>query len=376
MDNGIDVKSNISSLADQLERDIRQRGLWTGDRYLTAAEAAEMLQVSSATADRAMKLLAQRQMLVRRRNLGTFVGPHFEMKRDIQLRTVYAVAPSLGLGDDTFPYEYLLRGIRARLGDVNVQASFLSAQDPLNDARKLVHAALKVGEAAGFVPVSCPHDVYRRLADSGVPTVIFGTPFIDQQDIASLDVDNRSAGRMLVEHLIGRGHRRIAMLTPAEGRPGDNCFYDGVSEALTEGGLPHNSLIARIVPSRPAAVFAQLEQFAQMSNPPTALVIRSPSMACNVAATMASGDGAASRIEIVYQNHPATSEGSMPFACVEPTLSFMEIAARIGDMLDRLGRGELLEEPHVVVPVALKTAGDGRMEDGVPGQWARPMRPL
>ena len=48
---------------------------------MAASEAAEMLNVSTATAHRAMQVLARRKMLVRRRNRGTFVGPHFEIKQ-------------------------------------------------------------------------------------------------------------------------------------------------------------------------------------------------------------------------------------------------------------------------------------------------------
>ena len=64
--------SKLERLAVRLEQDIRQRGLYAGDRYLTAPEAANLLDVSAGMAHRAMRVLAQRQMLVRRRNCGTF----------------------------------------------------------------------------------------------------------------------------------------------------------------------------------------------------------------------------------------------------------------------------------------------------------------
>ena len=51
------------------------RELQIGDRYLNAHEAADMLGVSRATAQRAMKVLGDTQTLLRRPKLGTFVGP-------------------------------------------------------------------------------------------------------------------------------------------------------------------------------------------------------------------------------------------------------------------------------------------------------------
>lgn len=356
MENRIDVKTSVNSLAERLEQDIRRRGLWAGDRYLTATEAAQLLQVSSATADRAMKILAERQMLVRRRNAGTFVGPHFTMKSETATRTVYAITPAVDLKDSSFSFDSLIRGVRSRMTNANIQASFLPLHDPMNHARQLVQSALAAGEVAGFIPVSCPHDVYACLAESGAPTVIFGTPYLDQRDIPSLDVDNRTAGKLLTEYLTQRGHRRVALLTAAEGRPGDNCFYDGVSDAWTEAGLPHNRLIARIVPSRISSMAAQLEQFAQQPDPPTALIARSPVTARAAALAMPPRiNGCPPPYEIAYQNHPATAEDELPFACVRPVLSFTDIAAQLGEMLDRLGRGERLDEPHVVVPVELQS---------------------
>jgi DNA-binding LacI/PurR family transcriptional regulator len=367
MENRIDVKTNVNSLADRLEQDIRRRGLWAGDRYLTASEAAQLLQVSSATADRAMKLLAERQMLVRRRNSGTFVGPHFAIKRETATRTVYAITPAVDLNDSSYSFDSLIRGVRNRMANVNVQASFLPLHDPVTYARNLIQSALSAGDVAGFIPISCPHDVYRCLAQTGAPTVIFGTPYLDQRDIPSLDVDNRAAGKLLAEYLIRRGHRRVALLTTAEGRPGDNCFFDGVSDAWTEGGLPHNSLIARIVPSRISSMAAQLEQFARLPDPPTALIARSPATARAASQAQQSPvNGCAAPYEIAYQNHPATAEDELPFACVEPILSFTDIAARIGEMLDRLGRGERLHEPHVVIPVELQAT----RKEALPGKAA------
>ena len=68
-------RNNASAhrLAHRIEADIRSRGLRPGDQYLTAEKAGRALGVSTATASRAMKLMAERDMLIRYRNRGTFV---------------------------------------------------------------------------------------------------------------------------------------------------------------------------------------------------------------------------------------------------------------------------------------------------------------
>jgi DNA-binding LacI/PurR family transcriptional regulator len=346
--------SPVDQLATRIEQDIRRRNLWAGDRYLTASEAAQMLGVSAATAHRAMQVLVERRMLVRRRNRGTFVGPDFQARPRSQIRTVYALMAAPSLDRDTIPLDAFIHGIRSQVIDANVQIGFLPASDVQAYVQDLVQSAMAAGPVAGFVPVSCPREVYRRLADSGVPTVVFGTPYIDQNDIPSVDVDNFEAGRLLVKHLTDSGHRRMAVFSALEGQPGSNSFYDGVSEALTAAELPHNSLVVRVVPLEPVAMAAQLSEVLAMPDRPTALIARSPTMARLISAAFDRLDvPAAERCEVVYQNHPAVEGQELPLTRVEPRMSFGEIIAQVGQMLQRLGNGLPLEQRRVSIPMDL-----------------------
>ena len=74
------------ALAQRVVEDIAERGLVTGDRYLTGDEACDTFQVGKALLNNTFKLLADRQYLVRKRKAGTYVGPHFQAEgaRDMQ----------------------------------------------------------------------------------------------------------------------------------------------------------------------------------------------------------------------------------------------------------------------------------------------------
>jgi DNA-binding LacI/PurR family transcriptional regulator len=347
----------LTGIIARLEQDIRQRGLWAGDRYLTAAEAAEMLNVSPTTAHRAMQTLVKQRMLVRHRKRGTFVGPHFDAARSTSIRTVYLLALQRDLGGDGIALEPLVLGIRSRMTNANVQISFLPRGDTLPYVRELMQSALAAGKVAGFIPISCPRDVYRRLADSGIPTVMFGTPYSDQGDIPSVEIDNQTTGRLLAEHLTECGHRRIALFSNAEGRPGDNCFYDGVSEALTQRDLPHNALIIRIVPTEPAAVAGEMSRLLAMPDKPTAVIARSLRMARTASIALDRLDLPAA-FEIVCEEQFASPQRDPPpFTYVRAQLSLDDVAATIGEMLERLGHEDILEEPHVLIPVELCRRG-------------------
>src|SRR6185312_4013926 len=82
------MASTVVQLAEFVARDIQARGLKPGDRYLTTAEIGEQFDVSYATAHRALNILADRDMVIRRQNRGTFVGPRMEEQFSTRIPTV------------------------------------------------------------------------------------------------------------------------------------------------------------------------------------------------------------------------------------------------------------------------------------------------
>jgi LacI family transcriptional regulator len=294
-------------------------------------------------------------MVVRRRNVGTFVGPYFDSKRQATIRTVYILVPPVGADEIAVSFwEPLVLGIRSHMKNVNVQMTFLPPDGTLTYVQEFLRSATLAGEVAGIIPISCPRDVYRSIADSGLPTVILGTPYADQRDIASVDTDNYSTGRLLMEYLIGRGHRRIAMLTSITGRPGDNDCYDGVSDVLTTAGLPHNALVIRVVPPEAASVKAEMQNLLSMPNAPTAVIDWTSGKGRFVSDALASIDlPNAATCEVVFANYPATDRNPISLTYVRSNVSLAEAAKQIGEMLQRLGAGQPIEEPHVIMPVEL-----------------------
>ena len=196
--------SSLRGLAGRIERDIRSRGLVPGDRYLTSAEAGILLGVSAATAHRAMTILVDRQLLVRRRRSGTFVGPRAESWRAGRVQSVYVLATEQGTLELP-PADLLIQGIRSAVAGAGIHFSFLPASGRVPLVRQLLETPLRTGELAGVVPVSCGREVYRFLAEHGVPTVVFGSLYAPQERLSSIDADSREIGRLLVEHLVSGG---------------------------------------------------------------------------------------------------------------------------------------------------------------------------
>jgi DNA-binding LacI/PurR family transcriptional regulator len=77
----------------------------------------------------------------------------------------------------------------------------------------------------------------RYLYDAGVPFVTFGRDN-DERDYPSVDVDGQSGMRMVVEHLLARGHERIGLLGWPEGMRIGDVRAQGYREALAAAGIP------------------------------------------------------------------------------------------------------------------------------------------
>ena len=346
---------HIKALADRLIGDIRHRGLGVGDRYLTTADVGRMLGVQKAVAVKAVRHLAEREILIPRQRTGTFVGPGLRKNKRSKVRTIYVLMPA---GEPTcthWPYQPFIAGIRSAIAEINVQFTFVPESDPVPYVRELIEGSRETGQFAGVVSVTCPPEVYRFLAELRVPAVVYGSLYSTELRIASADVDSFQCGRLLTEYLIGRGHRRLGLLMTGGGRPGDHIFLDGISDALSAAGLPHNTLIQRLNHSTDLDAFrATAKDLLSRADRPTAAITRGGIQMGEVA-EVAAGIGLAvpDELEIALDREVETLPhvDLTAYPRVVPTWSFVEIAGAIGKLLKEFSESAPARPRHVLIPV-------------------------
>jgi len=349
------TSSNLAMVAKRLEGDLRSRGLRAGDRYLTVADAALMLGVSNATAHRAMSLLVRKKLLVRHHGRGTFVGEGIGQQRAARVRTVYILMPEADKDVTSVQLEDMVDALRARMGGVNVQFSFIPAANSVDYVRELISSAQRIGQFAGAVPISCPRAVYKYLEEAGGPMVVLGSLYGDQRSLPSVDVDYRQIGHLLARYLVGKGHKKMALLLTGEGRPGDNAFFDGISDALTEADLPHNALTVRIYPHDFEAFRAQVRELLERPDRPTGVICGTDRLVGIVESVASNLELKVGRdVELVFQGQTTPAVERLPYVHAQPRLTFKQIAEMISNMLRTLSDGKSLEDERVVVPVELR----------------------
>jgi LacI family transcriptional regulator len=79
-------------------------------------------------------------------------------------------------------------------------------------------------------------DLFERQARIGMPTVIF-EQHTDVPGVASVTSDNEGGAAQVARHLLGLGHRRLAMLTGATAWPGGERRFEGFLAETSRAGL-------------------------------------------------------------------------------------------------------------------------------------------
>ena len=116
----------------------------------------------------------------------------------------------------------------------------------------------------------------QALAEDGFPLVLIG--HLPGAEICSVDVDNRAAARMAVDHLLQLGHRRICCITnaPQSSYTATAERLLGYQDALNAAGLPHDPALVQFADYTPDSGFECMNTLLdQLSPPPTAAFVAS-----------------------------------------------------------------------------------------------------
>jgi DNA-binding LacI/PurR family transcriptional regulator len=131
----------------------------------------------------------------------------------------------------------VVRGASHVLAASDLQLVLIMSQS--SDDRLRAEQFLVRGHVDGALLLSLHADdpLPRNLLRHGLPVVMGGRPLHDDAGIPYVDVDNRSGGRLAVEHLIATGRRRIGHITGAQDMAAGFDRLAGYRDALTAAGL-------------------------------------------------------------------------------------------------------------------------------------------
>lgn len=328
-----------------IERDINIRGLRAGEPYLTAAEVGTALGVSRATADRAMRSLADRQVLVRKQRSGTFVGsgvPGREVGRELE--SVHVLVSVDYLRAAITPVHQIVEALMTALPRARVQLECTPEQDPLPSARRIVEELEGRETRDAVVLIRCPHDVQRLVERSSLPAVVFGSVYPDVERLPSIDIDQHAAGRVVGRYLLDEGFRDVVFFTRDQWRRGDNLLHTGLSQVLAEADVPLDQLEVCSVPPSPTSLAENAERIIAGAESPMAVVCRDHRFAEAIHRAASSPDHVGGPTCLAIAAHTAPPHA--PYASLEPSMSPAEQLRWLVDALDAFARGGLGPDRH------------------------------
>lgn len=323
------VRPSVPDLAARLADLIGERGLVAGDRFLTTEEAARLLRVRRDLANRALQVLVQRGRIERSQRIGSRVLASPAEPATFERVHIVVQANHPRASAQTSPA--LQVGLHAALPGCEVDLQVLPSGDHAARLGDLTRQVLQRPRPEGLVLVRCDYPMQRLAADSGVPSVLHGTPYAGIA-LSSIDVDGHQMGRLQAESLVERGCERLVVVRRDRALPGDRAFMKGLREVASEAGLGCDQIDD-----------LQLAPFAEVVASELPLLFEDPARLGIICTTRELADAtwaaALSSSRSLGQdlwlqgNRAGDGQGIPPFPCLRPQIGGEEQGRELGRLL-------------------------------------------
>jgi DNA-binding LacI/PurR family transcriptional regulator len=230
---------------EYLHAGIQSGQLKEGDRLPSEAELGRLFDASRITVAKAVLDLQRMGLVSRRPGAGTHVlAPHSATGRSFGL-----LIPELGLTEIFEPICHgMMRSPVARPDALLWGNASTSVRESAKEAEQMLHSFIvqKV-DGVFFAPLeligekdAANRRIARALERAQIPVVLLDRcymPFPERSGHDLVGVDNRRAGYMATEHLLGLGVRRLAFLGEANVANTVDARITGFHEALRSHGI-------------------------------------------------------------------------------------------------------------------------------------------
>lgn len=321
------------------------------------ADVARVAGVSMATASRALnnaygvKPSTREHVLAIAKELDYVASPEARGLARGNSTRVALVVPHI----DRWFFGAMVNGIERILGEAGVDV-LLYHVDGVEDRRRFFRElpARRKVEAVIVIGLPVDRDERQRLELIGAAIVAAGGQL---GDYPSVCIDDRAAARQAVDHLVERGHSRIAMLAAEEpnlpGWPSIVGRSEGYFQALSAAGLPTDPRwIRQVAWGADAAATAMSEILDSGADLPTAVYAHSDELAIG-AMSIAMRRGLRVPDDLAFvgiDDHPLSA--ALGLTTVRQDVRAQgEAAAKV--VLQALGLPGGLAGPRLVLPTTL-----------------------
>ena len=323
----------IEIVARAIEEDIKSKGLKPGDKYMTSLQVARSLKIGNEVANRAMQLLAQRNVIDRRHRAGTFVGAGQSDLEGLALKRVHLVVDKRNVETYGVLRDGTISGLHSVLPGCQIQFSFVPEHNEQKFVEDLLREAFSSGLSTGFVLYRTNAETQMEVADSGMPAVISGSRWPGISNIPCFCKDYYSMGQKAADYFLARGHKNIAFFTRDDMFTSDHEILDGVRDSMDSRGLSSRNLTFRSLPLKSYIIQGTTEMIlGGKEYSPTAFICREKILAGNVK-EIVKGDR-----EIAMIDFYEAPQNIAEFPYIKGTIRPEDEGTIIGNMLIEMSR--------------------------------------
>ncbi len=264
--------------------------------------------------------------------------------RSKQTQTIGMIIPLTAYFSDPFFME-LLSGVGRQAAEYGYDL-LLSAQQPgeeeLNTYRRMVASSRIDGMVVARVLTDDPRIAFLKEAHH--PFVVFGRS--NANDYPHIDVDGAAGMRQVVDHLVEKGHRRIALIASPRELGFTAQRYAGYVQGLHDAGLePDPAYFVEGTLTADSGYQAAMHLLS-LPTPPTAIAACNDMMAIGaMQAVQDKGMHVGCDVAVTgFDDIPQSAHAHPPLTTVRQPI--YHIGQQAMDMLIRVIRREPLDEPH------------------------------
>lgn len=217
-------KCLYQTVYDTLQERIRSGRIRPGERLPAEKALAEEFDVSRITIQKAMSMLVQDGYIFRRPGRGSFASMNADKmesrsgERNGDQREAFDV---IGLVMEDFSASFGIEMLKAIEDEAEKKGYHLCMKRSMGDQlreKKMLESLMKM-KVAGVIVMPTHGQHYNteilKMVGDGMP-VVFVDRYLEGLPVPFVGTDNEKAVEELVQHLLDRGYRRMALFTAPE----------------------------------------------------------------------------------------------------------------------------------------------------------------
>ncbi len=239
-------------------------------------EIAKQAGVSIATVSRVLNnhpsvSEAVRERVLAAANRHRYV-PKIGRRETMNIAYVYTGDVSLGSPFDSA----VLEGVYTSLSETDWNLMLLDVRRTRRNDETYSQMFQRLGVRGAILRTTASnHSACLKIAEHGFPAVVVGERF-NEPNVTSVYCESRTASQEAVAHLIGLGHRRIAVCVNVVDDSDHQERLAGYRDAMQEAGLPVEEKLILRAPANRSGGEQIIRRLATALDRPTAIYITDP----------------------------------------------------------------------------------------------------